>query len=206
MLSTPPDERVPLFPLGTVLHPGGQLPLRIFEPRYVDLVGSSLRTNRPFGIVPITRGREVGAPAEFHPLGTLVHITAWDQGQDGLLHIQVCAAERFRVLAHEVGADGLVRARCEALAPARDGPLHPRHAWLARLLQEIFEQNREQVPYDDWTLDSAAWVARRLGEVLPLPLATRIAILEADDGTAMLDLVADFLARLERDSDPGQRH
>ena len=76
-----------LFPLRTVLFPGGALPLRIFEPRYVDMVRDCLRDERPFGVVPILHGPEAGAPADFHPSGVLADIESWDLGDDGLLHL-----------------------------------------------------------------------------------------------------------------------
>jgi uncharacterized protein len=201
-----PVEDTPLFPLGTVLYPDGLLPLRIFEARYIDMVSASLRDATPFGIVPITSGSEVGLPAEFHPFGTLATIAAWDQGRDGLLHIQVTGGDSFRVHAHRSGPDGLIRATISPTAAATDEVLPSEYRYMARLLEEVFEHNREQVPYEDWRLDSALWVGRRLAEVLPMSRADKIRVLEASSGRAVLGCVDAFLNSLETPPAPTSRH
>ena len=78
--------RVPLFPLSTVLFPGGPLPLRIFEARYVDMISRCMKDDSPFGVVLIREGDEVG-PAKTHDIGTLARIVDWYQGSDGLLGV-----------------------------------------------------------------------------------------------------------------------
>ena len=89
---------LPLFPLGTVLFPGGLLPLRVFEQRYLELVKSSMREQSPFGVCLIREGAEVGAPATPEPVGCLAHIVQWDMQQLGLLRIAARGAERFRII------------------------------------------------------------------------------------------------------------
>ena len=98
----------PLFPLQTVLFPGTLLPLRIFEARYLDMISASLRSSRPFGIVPIRIGHEVGKTPDFFPFGTLAMVESFDQGSDGLLHVRVLGTNRFRVERHEVQPDSLL--------------------------------------------------------------------------------------------------
>ena len=79
---------VPVFPLGTVLFPGGVLPLRIFEARYMDMVRERMQREAPFGICLITRGGEVGEAAEHEPVGCLAHIRGWDMEQLGVLQLR----------------------------------------------------------------------------------------------------------------------
>ena len=107
------STELPLFPLRTVLFPGGFLPLRIFEPRYVGLVRDCMRDGHGFGVTPIRHGGEAGAPAEPHPLGTLAEIVDFEQGQDGLLHIACRGTQRFRLLGHSVTREGLLRGQIE---------------------------------------------------------------------------------------------
>ena len=97
-----PEQPIPLFPLSTVLYPDGLLPLRIFEPRYLDMISEALRNQSVFGIVPIRSGREVGETPDFFDVGTIAHIDSWDQGDDGLLHIQVLGGKSFRVTSNDV--------------------------------------------------------------------------------------------------------
>src|SRR2546430_16350713 len=98
---------VPLFPLNTVLFPGGRLPLRIFEQRYMDMAKACLRDGSPFGVCLIREGREVGAPAIPADVGTLARIGAWDMPQLGMLHITAHREPRLRILERPVQPDGL---------------------------------------------------------------------------------------------------
>src|SRR5262245_37563064 len=97
---------VPLFPLGTVLFPGGQLPLKIFEARYMDMAKVCIKDGSPFGVCLIASGREVGTPALPHSVGTLARIDSWDMPQLGLLHVQCRGSERFRILSKRVEGNG----------------------------------------------------------------------------------------------------
>ncbi|MEM9207821.1 MAG: LON peptidase substrate-binding domain-containing protein, partial [Pseudomonadota bacterium] len=95
----------PLFPLRTVLYPGGPLPLRIFEARYLDMISNCLKTESPFGVLLIREGAETG-PASTYEVGTLARITDWYQGSDGLLGVTAIGERRFRLLSAERQADG----------------------------------------------------------------------------------------------------
>jgi uncharacterized protein len=188
MTSTTPTT--PLFPLQTVLFPGTLLPLRIFEARYLDMISASLRSARPFGIVPIRIGREVGATPDFFPFGTLASVESFDQGADGLLHVRVQGTERFRVESHEVQPDALLVANISVVTQAEEQAIPGDLDYLKTLLTEIFEANAEQIPYRDWQMDNALWVAYRLAEILPLAAATKVAVLQADSGLAALSRLA----------------
>ena len=98
--------KVSLFPLRTVLYPGGPLPLRVFEPRYLDMICESLKGERPFGVVLIRHGSETGRASTFD-VGTLASITDWYQGSDGVLGVTAVGGERFRVLSTERRPNGL---------------------------------------------------------------------------------------------------
>jgi hypothetical protein len=113
-------ENLPLFPLGAVLFPGGSLPLRIFETRYMDMAKACLREGAPFGVCLIREGREVGAPATPFDVGTLATIEAWDMQQLGMLQIVARGGQRFRILERRVQPDGLLRASVEILADDAD--------------------------------------------------------------------------------------
>ena len=90
---------LPLFPLKTVLFPGGVLPIKVFEQRYIEMTKACLKDDRPFGVCLLTHGEEVaqrgpstaprvGSAPEFATIGTVARITAWDMPQLGILYVK----------------------------------------------------------------------------------------------------------------------
>jgi uncharacterized protein len=191
------ESRVPLFPLRTVLFPGGPLPLRIFERRYLDMVRDCLRSDGLFGVVLITQGSEVGAAAT-HTIGTLAKIVDFHREGDGLLGIIVLGVDRFRTLRSSRRPDGLYVAEVELIAAEQRIVLEAGDRELAGQLRQLIDSLGElyhEVPKD---YDNATWVSYRLAEILPLPVATRQALLEMDDALERLELLRPALAALWR--------
>lgn len=90
-------ERIPLFPLHTILFPHTDLGLHVFEERYRELVGRCLETGEGFGVVLIRQGREVGGPAEPHATGTYAHIAGYARLPDGRYLLEVEGQRRFQL-------------------------------------------------------------------------------------------------------------
>jgi Lon protease-like protein len=186
------DDDIALFPLNTVLFPGGRLPLRIFEQRYMDMAKACLRDDRPFGVCLILEGKEVGAPALPAEIGCLARIATWDMPQLGVLQVVAAGQQRFRIAERRVQEDGLQRARLHVLQAETDGPIPADCARCVALLERVIEQ--APALFDDPPrLDSCAWVSARLAEALPLRNAAKQALLELDDGRARLERVNQLL-------------
>jgi len=179
-------QDVPLFPLNAVLFPGGRLPLRIFEQRYMEMAKACLREDTPFGVCLIREGSEVGAPATPVEVGCLARIAAWDMPQLGVLHIMVRGAQRFRIVERRVQGDGLARAEVELLDEDLDGSIPESCAGCVRLLERVIEQQGTlfEPPH---RLDSASWVSSRLAEILPLPLPGKQELLELSDARTRIE-------------------
>jgi len=186
--------RVPIFPLNTVLFPGGLLPLKVFETRYMDMSRDCLRHDRPFGVCLIKEGKEVGAPATPEPVGCLARITGWDMQQLGLLQLIAQGGRRFRVAAKRIRADGLIVADVALLAEPADAPVAEKFGACRQLLERIVAEHGERLFAKPFLLDSSAWVGARLAEVLPLPAAARQALLELDDALERLEILQRLLA------------
>jgi Lon protease-like protein len=180
------SEEVALFPLHTVLFPGGRLPLRIFEQRYMEMAKACLRDNAPFGVCLIHQGKEVGEPAVPVGVGCLARIAEWDMPQLGVLQVTARGESRFRILHQRVQADGLVRASIQLLPEGDDAPLPDAAARYAKLLERVIEQHPALLERPH-RLDSSAWVSARLAELLPLPLEAKQALLEAENGSVRLE-------------------
>lgn len=187
---------IPLFPLNTVLYPGGLLPLRIFEPRYLDMVSACLRGGTDFGVVLISQGSEAGEPATGHGVGTLARISDWEQRSDGLLGITVTGGRRFRTMDTWTRPDRLIMGRVMLLPEPEPMELPPGYRPLAELLESIVNQlgppfQRTATAYGD-----AGWVAYRLAEVLPLANDARQRLLETENALERLETLTVLLAQL----------
>ena len=178
---------LPLFPLQAVLVPGAALGLRIFEPRYLDLVRDCGRSGEGFGICLIMDGGEAGAPATPASHGTEARIEDFGTGDDGLLTLSVRGSRRFRVARSHVRGSGLVVADVEWLADAPVSPrLRPEHALLATLIERIIDKVGNPAP-GKARFDDAGWVGWRLAEMLPMDEVQRLSLLQIDDPHARLD-------------------
>ena len=122
------------------MFPGGVLPLRIFEPRYLDMVSDCLRNDTPIGVVLIRDGQEVGQAADTHEMGTLSIISYWNRRNDGLLGITLRGTQRFRLLTHEVMPNQLVLAEVEDLPAPQSIQVHSKYQPMANLLRKIIAQ------------------------------------------------------------------
>jgi len=190
---------VPLFPLRTVLFPGGLLPLKVFEQRYIDMTKTCLVRSSPFGVCLITKGDEVGAahgaPAEFHPIGTLARITDWDMPQLGILHIKTLGESRFQIQGHSVEQSGLIIGNVTPISPEPQIPLTEPFAPLARLLELIAGRIGPQNFPAAQDYGDSSWVSYRLSELLPLPLHIKQSMLEINDAAVRLKVLQQFLAQ-----------
>jgi uncharacterized protein len=173
-----------------VLFPGGRLPLRVFEQRYMEMAKACLRDKSPFGVCAIREGAEVitgvGAPAVPAEVGCTAVIAQWDMPQLGLLEIVAHGESRFRILERRVEKSGLQRARIEFLEAERDAPIPDSCAACVRLLERVIEQHAGLIAAPH-RLDSASWVSARLAELLPMPLAAKQELLELSDAAARLE-------------------
>ncbi|MEJ2632144.1 MAG: LON peptidase substrate-binding domain-containing protein [Acidihalobacter sp.] len=168
--------RLPLFPLHSALLPGGLLPLRIFETRYLDMVRDCLRGGDGFGVCLIESGNEVGATPSIHKVGTLARIVDWDQrtGRNGLLHAEVEWLEDA------------------ALAETLELPQEYRE--LGELLRRLVrELGAPFTLFPEERYGHAGWVADRLTELLPLAPALKQALVELDDAMQRLQRVGELL-------------
>ena len=209
---------LPLFPLGSVLYPGGLLPLRIFEVRYLDMIGKCHKNGAPFGVVALTAGSEVRRPEsnkavgpsigdgfaqeEFCATGTLATITEFSAPQSGLMVIRCVGAQRFKISNREKLKHGLWIADVERIdddmSVAVPDDLKDCANALGKLIKSLQERNipDDQMPLlAPYQLDDCGWIANRWCELLPLPLELKQRLMELDNPLVRLELVSDILER-----------
>jgi Lon protease-like protein len=185
---------IPLFPLNTVLFPGGQLPLKIFEARYLDMISECLRSGQQFGVCLISSGKEVGGSAECYEIGTLAKIIDWDKRDDGLLEIVVEGQQRFRLLEKRERANQLAEGDVQLIDDEDDCEELPvEYQLLSDLLRQIAEKFELSYQREHEKYDNAVWVGYRLSEVLPLESEERQELLEIDDVMNRLQHIQDAI-------------
>jgi uncharacterized protein len=189
------SAELPLFPLSTVLFPGGPLRLRIFEPRYLDMVRHCLKEARTFGVVLILEGAEAGAAASVADTGTCARLVDFDALPDGLLGIDCVGEQRFRVRRRWQQGDGLNLAEIDYLPDDPPYALPAELAHLGELLREVLPQLGERYAHVTARYDDAGWVGNRWAEVLPLTVAEKQQLLELADPLARLQQVAVWSTR-----------
>jgi hypothetical protein len=187
-----PGETVPIFPLGAVLFPGMRLPLRIFEPRYMDMAKACLKHDAAFGVCLIREGEEVGAPAVPESVGCLAKIREWDMEQLGILKVRAEGLERFRLEATETTPAGLILGRIERL-PAEPAAPSPELAACADFVRKVIEAVGSSRFGEPYGYDDPSWVGFRLAEILPLRNPVRQKLLELTDAGARLSILHRFL-------------
>ncbi len=196
---------LPLFPLGTVLFPGGVLPLKIFEVRYLDMVGKCIKSGAPFGVVALTQGSEVRSPdnAElFAKVGTLAVIESHSMPQPGLRIIRCKAKQRFRIQHTEQLKHGLWVGDVESLDDdvaigVPDDIQSAVHA-MQRLVDSLHARGMtsEDFPFDTpYSYNDCSWLSNRWCELLSLPSELKQRLMELDSPLMRLELVNDILTK-----------
>jgi Lon protease-like protein len=190
---------LPLFPLATVLYPGAPLQLRIFEPRYLDMVRDCVRNESGFGVCLILDGYEVGEPAQPAAVGTVATITDFNTTAEGLLGIVAQGGARFRVERTRVRNDGLLRGDVVLWPEEPSVPVPVEFALLQSILERLVEtlgphwKEAPRASYED-----ASWLGFRMAELLPLANAERQRLLELTDPVQRLAELRDILPRFQK--------
>ncbi len=186
---------IPLLPLKTVLFPGGKLPLKVFEPRYMDMVSACLSDKKPFGICLIRYGEETGNPARHAGTGCIADITDWDMQQQGVLNIQVLGGQRFHIENTRIEPNGLIVASGVLIAAELPQPILANHQACATLLRRLIEHLGVERFFPPLNYGDAVWVSYRLAELLPLKLSVRQNMLEMNDCQVRIEILHAFLAQ-----------
>jgi len=190
--------QIPLFPLSSVVLPGGILPLRIFEPRYLDMVRDCFRQQSGFGVCLIKEGAEVGGTAVPHAYGTLVEIIDWDQDDSGLLTISALGQKKFRITETHTNKAGLLTGIVELLPAEVSSPVPQELHHLLDTMRQILSQVGSSIEYEQPALEDSLWLGSRFVELLPMSTNMRHDLLSMDDPLERLSSVNDLLIALAR--------
>lgn len=191
-------RELPLFPLSSVVMPGGLLPLRIFETRYVDMVRNCFKRETGFVVCAIKSGAEVGTAAQPYGIGCVVKIVDWDQDDRGLLTLMTLGTQKVQVVDSRVLDSQLVMGDVVDLPQDPTCPVPAEYQILQDAMAQILEQIAPSIVYDEPQLNDALWLGSRFIELLPLPLETRQQLMVADDPIDRLQQLLGWLRALSR--------
>ena len=186
---------LPLFPLSSVLFPGGLLRIKVFEARYLEMASACLSNKTPFGVCLISSSQEVGASAIPHEVGTTACITEVDRSQPDPLVLKIQGQHRFRILSSVVQADGLLNATVELFDETESREMSAVHQELLPLLKQIIGDLGADKVAKPYAFDDANWVSYRLTEVLPIQPLAKQKLLELDDPIARLEIIHAYLTQ-----------
>lgn len=192
------NDTISLFPLGTVLFPDGPLPLRVFEPRYLDMVSRCLKEEAEFGVILLMSGSEIGE-AETAAIGTRARILDWYQGSDGILGITAVGTERFVLQSSARQPDGLYVGEVKQLAPEPQCELPEEYQSMAALLEVIINDLGKLYEALDKDYRDATWVGRRFAEILPIALEEKQHCLEMNDPLERLRYIRPLLRSIRQE-------
>ncbi len=192
-----PINNVPIFPLSTVLYPEGVLSLRVFEPRYLDMVSACLKEDRPFGVCLIAEGAEVGPVAKCFQVGTLAKIINWNQSTDGILEVETVGCQRFRLLKSEVTKQNLIVGDIQLLNDSPPVTLPNEFASLVITLKNVINHSSSSVTTNEESFNDPNWVSYRLIEMLSMEAVMRQRLLEIDDAIERLHIILGLYSNIK---------
>ena len=195
--------QLPLFPLGSLLFPGGALGLRVFEARYLDLMTACLKTAAPFGVVFIENGSEVKSNGSSAPMlatmGCKAEIIACDMQEAGLMMVRARGLGRFAIETTQTGPNGLRIGTVSDIEPDAATALPEQYKAVGQSLKQVIAAlhlQQGEVPFiAPYALEDAGWVANRWCEILPIPPETKQKLMALEQPLIRLELVANFLKK-----------
>ena len=187
---------VPIFPLNTVLLPEAELSLRIFEPRYTDMISRCMKSSSSFGVCLIREGQEAGLASSTYEMGTLADIQDWNMRADGFLGITVRGDKRFKILNEEVKPGQLLVAKIEVFEDDCQIMISRDYEFLFSLFNDL--QNQSDIVYslDKLAKDGGNRLGLALANLLPIKLTQKQYFLQLTNPELRLEGIADLVNQL----------
>ena len=169
---------IPLFPLSRLILPEGMTQIRIFEPRYVDMISNCFRQDSDFAVCLIREGDETSKAAAPHPIATRVDITDWEQDNAGLLNIIVTGRSCLRIAETRISSDQLLTGNVEPIPLECPVQLRNEFRPLADRLETMLDQLADFAMVTERRMEDSVWVSNRLIELLPMPGKDKMLLLQ----------------------------
>lgn len=197
------NKDIPLFPLHTVLFPGGNLPLRIFEQRYIDMVRECSARESCFGVCLINNSEDEHQAATHLRIGTTAEICDFSTLPDGLLGITARGRQKFIIQKTRMRDNGLLMAEVDIMADTALVDVPDQYSVLSMIAGRFMEQLQQNYPsFQPQLLQDANWIGYRLAELLPLENNEKQVLLQISDPLERLQVLLDVLPRFQESAHP----
>ncbi len=192
-------NNLPIFPLKSIVLPGGLFPLRIFERRYLDMVRDSIKNESRFCIALVKTESKDKYIDDVYPIASLVKIIDWNQLEDGLLGITVEGMNLVDIQSCELDGNNLLNGELKNIEPEREYMIPEKYRLLSKFYKKIHPGIKNFIDYKKERYSDASWVGFRLTECLPLDLPTKAKLISSNDAIERLEKIHEIIHKLYRE-------
>ena len=189
-------NNLPIFPLKSIVLPGGLFPLRIFERRYLDMVRDSIKNETSFCIALVKTESKNKYIDDVYPIGSLVKIIDWNQLEDGLLGITVEGMNLVDIQSSTLDKNNLLKGDIENIKPEREYMIPEKYRLLSKFYKKIHPGIKNFIDYKKERYSDASWVGFRLTECLPLDLSTKAKLISSNNAIERLEKIHEIIHKL----------
>ena len=189
-------NQIPMFPLKSIVLPGGLFPLRIFERRYINMVKNCLKNETGFCITLVRAESDNGYITNVYNYGCYVKIVDWNQLEDGLLGITVEGIKKIHVLECNLNEDNLLQGSIEDIEVEKEYMVPQKYLSLSKFYKKIYPNIKDFISFKKERYADATWVSFRLTECLPLDSSTKNKLIALDNAFDRLDKLNEIINKL----------
>ncbi|MED5274959.1 MAG: LON peptidase substrate-binding domain-containing protein [Pseudomonadota bacterium] len=192
-------ENAPIFPLRSIVLPGGLFPLRIFERRYLDMVTECIKNNEGFCISLVKKEEPDLYVKDVFEYGSWVEITDWNKLQDGLLGITVEGKNIVKTSNTSLDKENLLRGKIEKLGLEKEYLIPQQYIVLSKFYKKIYPNLKDFMSFKQERFSDASWIGYRLTELLPIELELKADLISTSDAIERLKKINQIMTRLYGD-------
>jgi Lon protease-like protein len=185
---------IPIFPLKSIILPGGQFPLRIFERRYLDMIKDSLKTNSGF-VIALTK-RDADYISSVHDYACYVEIVDWSQLDGGLLGITVEGKSLVTLSNYKLDETNLLRGDAQQIKSSIDHLIPQKYQILSKFYRKIYPEIKAYIFHNKSKYNDANWIGFRLIECLPIEISDKADLIATNEPLDRLEKILHIVKRI----------
>ena len=185
---------IPVFPLKSIILPGGQFPLRIFERRYLDMIRDSLKTNSGF-VIALTK-KDADYISSVHDYACYVEIVDWSQLDGGLLGITVEGKSLVTLSNCKLDETNLLRGNAQQIKSSIDHLIPQKYQILSKFYRKIYPEIKAYIFHNKSKYNDANWIGFRLIECLPIEISDKADLIATNEPLDRLEKILHIVKRI----------